>query len=153
MMIYWNISNLGCIPVLLEDERISYSMDGQEGDAAQARKCVVIYRLNCFKGCHYCGEMAYVQRGCLKKNKGAGTGTGANMGQVHVQDDEVKVTTKEEPSQGETLDLTEDSMRDIADRAAAKSDKETTDTVLATISEAAGTGGDTANRMNISLGF
>ena len=78
-------------------------------------------------------------------------GSDANTVQVHGQYGEVRETTKEELSQGDALDLTEYFVRDISEKAAAS--KKATDTVLATIREASGTGGDTANRMNIFLGF
>ena len=57
--------------------------------------------------------MGHVHRDFPKKNKGAGAGP--KTGQMHDQDAEVEETTEEELSQGEALDMAEDSMRYIAD--------------------------------------
>ena len=80
-MISLKISDSGRIPALLEEEGVLYDMDVQEEDSVQTRKVVVIYRINCFKLCHFCGDMGHVQR--YFPNKKKGMGAVANTVQVH----------------------------------------------------------------------
>ena len=80
-MISLKTSDSGRIPALLEDEGVLYDMDVQEEDYVQTRKGGVIYRINCFKLCHFCGDMVHVQRYCPNKKKGMGAV--AKTGQVH----------------------------------------------------------------------